>query len=438
MLTVDKKTRFFTFMFGFFLSIAQPSESPMMMPKEPLLIFLAGFGLGILFAFLFFYLRRREIDKLTTKLLDRAEKRNREETAALVNRLKESFGSLSLEALSRNTEEFLKLANETLSRQTSAGSQELNGKKALIDETLEAMKRELRQVQTLVREFERDREHKFGELSKQLQVTSEQTMKLHQTATQLRSALTGTGSRGQWGERMAEDVLRLAGFIEGINYLKQKTLAEAATRPDYTFMLPKGLKLNMDVKFPLSNYLRFLESDSDIERQNHRVLFLRDVRQRVKEVTSRSYINPADNTVDYVLVFIPNEQVYAFIHEHDQQLLDDALKQKVILCSPVTLYAVLAVIRQAVDNFNLEKTAAQILSLLGAFNKQWSLFIQSFDKLGNKIEETQREYQKLTTTRKNQLDRQINRIEDIRQQREIEPDTTKSGNSPEVTVIADN
>ena len=220
---------------------------------------------------------------------------------------------------------------------------------------------------------------------------------------------------------MAEDVLRLAGFMEGVNYLKQKTLTEATTRPDFTFMLPKGLKLNMDVKFPLNNYLKFLESDSEAERQNHCNLFLRDVRQRVKEVTGRDYINPGDNTVDYVLVFIPNEQVYAYIHENDQKLLDEALRQKVILCSPVTLYAVLAVIRQAVDNFNLEKTAAQILSLLGAFNKQWSMFMQSFDKLGNKIEETQKEYQKLTTTRKNQLDRQINKIEDLRRQREISP-----------------
>lgn len=393
----------------------------MTFPRELLSTFMAGLGLGTLLTILFFYLRRRGVESITTALLDQAEKRNRQETEALVNRLKESFGSLSLEALTRNTEEFLKLANETLSKQVTAGSHELHSKKALIDETLEAMKKELQQVQNLVNNFEKDRENKFGELNRQLQITSEQTMQLHKTTSQLQRALAGTGSRGQWGERMAEDVLRLAGFVEGVNYLKQKTLTEAATRPDFTFMLPKGLKLNMDVKFPLNNYLKFLEADGEAERHSHRNLFLRDVRQRVKEVTNRDYINPADNTVDYVLVFIPNEQVYAYIHENDQKLLDEALKQKVILCSPVTLYAVLAVIRQAVDNFNLEKTAGQILSVLGTFSKQWSMFMQSFDKLGSRIEETQKEYQKLTTTRKTQLDRQINKIEDLRRQREILP-----------------
>ncbi len=383
--------------------------------------FMVGIGLGILLSILFFYLRHRGVENITTALLEQAEKRNRQETEALVNRLKESFGSLSLEALTRNTKEFLKLANESLSKQAAAGSHELHGKKALIDETLRAMKNELQQVKSLVNDFEKDRENKFGELTKQLQMTSEQTMKLHQTTSQLQSALAGTSSRGQWGERMAEDVLRLAGFMEGINYLKQKTLAKAATRPDFTFLLPKGLKLNMDVKFPLNNYLKLLKTDSEADRQNYRHLFLRDVRQRVKEVTSRDYINSEDNTVDYVLIFIPNEQVYAYIHENDQKLLDEALSQKVILCSPVTLYAVLAVIRQAVDNFNLEKTAAQILSLLGAFNKQWFMFMQSFDKLGNRIEETQKEYRKLTTTRKTQLDRQINKVEDLRRQQEIPP-----------------
>ena len=62
---------------------------------------------------------------------------------------------------------------------------------------------------------------------------------------------------------MAEDVLRLSGFIEGVNYLKQKTLETAAGRPDYTFPLPQGRKVNMDVKFPLDNYVRFLEAERD-------------------------------------------------------------------------------------------------------------------------------------------------------------------------------
>ena len=111
----------------------------------------------------------------------------------------------------------------------------------------------------------------------------------------------------------------------------------------------------MDVKFPLDNYVRFLEAPSEPEKAKYRNDFLRDVKIKVKEVTTRDYINPEQNTVDYVLLFIPNEQVYAFIHEQDNTILDEGIKNHVILCSPMTMFAVLAVIRQAVENFSLEK-----------------------------------------------------------------------------------
>jgi len=338
--------------------------------------------------------------------------------------LKDSFSSLSMEALSKNTDEFLKLANETIAVQTKSGEKELEGKKKLIDQSLEAMKKEMESVQNLVKNLEKDREKKFGELSTQLKSAVEQTGKLQETTNQLRMVLSNPKARGQWGERMAEDVLRLAGFMEGINYEKQKTLETTTTRPDYTFLLPQGLKLNMDVKFPLDNYVSYLEAENSSEKEKYKSQFLRDVKDRIKEVTTRDYINPEEHTVDYVLVFIPNEQVYAFIQETDRSVTDEALKNKVILCSPITLYAILAIIRQAVDNFNLEKKTAQILSILGAVNKQYQLFCESMDKMGRRIDEAKKEFVHLTSTRRNQLEKPLQQIDDIRKERSIAIDST--------------
>lgn len=340
----------------------------------------------------------------------------------IVNKVKESFKDLSFEALSRNTTEFFKMAGEVLSKHTQTGEKDLEAKKGLIDQTLQTIKEELKNVKTLVSQLEKDRENKFGELSNQLKLAAEHTGKLHETTDQLRNALVSTGPRGQWGQKMAEDILRLAGFIEGINYQKEKTQDLVGTRPDYTFFLPRGLKVNMDVKFPMSNYWRYLEAQNDTERQRFKDQFLRDTRMRIKEVTTRDYINPADNTLDYVIVFIPNEQVYGFINESDHTMLEDAMKNRVIVCSPLTLYAILAVIRQAVDNFNLEKTASHILSLLATFSKQWDVFVKSFDKLGKKIQEAQDEFNTLTSTRRNQLERQIKKIDDIRRREGMSPE----------------
>jgi DNA recombination protein RmuC len=214
---------------------------------------------------------------------------------------------------------------------------------------------------------------------------------------------------------MAEDVLRLAGFVEGVNYIKQKVLDMAASRPDYTFRLPQGLKVNMDVKFPLNSYLRYLEADNEAAREAHRTQFLRDVRTRIKEVTTRDYINPEEKTLDYVLVFIPNEQVYAFINENDPGIMDEALKAKVILCSPFTLFAILAIIRQSLDNFSMEKTAGEILGLVKNFKREWEKFTESMTKMGEKLESARKEFGQMSGARKDKLDKSLQKIEDLRQ-----------------------
>jgi DNA recombination protein RmuC len=384
-----------------------------------IVLFIVGVVFGAALVFVIQLLRRREAREIARELISESDSQRVHDVEALMMRIKESFGSLSLDALSKNTEEFLKIANETLSRQTKSGEKELEGKKQLIDQTLGVMKEDLQKVQELVKGFEKDREKKFGELANQLKSTAEQTGKLQETANQLKGALASTKARGQWGERMAEDVLRLAGFVEGVNYRKQKALETAGTRPDYTFLLPQDLKVNMDVKFPFNNYLRYLEAGGESDREKFKSQFLKDVRVRIKEVTTRDYINPTEDTVDYVIVFIPNEQVYAFIHESDSTLLDDALKNRVILCSPITLYAILAIIRQAVENFNLEKTTEQILFLLGSFHKQWTLFLKSLEKMGKRIDDAQREFTVLNSTRRNQLEKPLMRIEDLRKQKGI-------------------
>jgi DNA recombination protein RmuC len=100
--------------------------------------------------------------------------------------------------------------------------------------------------------------------------------------------------------------------------------------------------------------------------------------------------------------------------------MDEALKQKVILCSPFTLYAVLAVIRQAVENFNLEKTASEILKLLGEFSKQWNAYKEKFMLMGERLDAAKKEYDTLITTRTNMLERPLKKIEDLRGQKAID------------------
>ena len=380
------------------------------------IVFFVGFGLGLLTAFLLRMIQAKTAREIAGEIFRESEAQRKADRDTVLENVKESFGNLSLEALSRSTEEFLKLAKSKLESERDVSVKELDAKKGLIDQQLQRMTVEMENVSRLMKDLEKDRVEKFGDLASQLKTAGEQTAALAQVTNTLREALASTKARGQWGERMAEDVLRLCGFVEKVNYLKQKAI-EGGMRPDFTFLLPNNLKLNMDVKFPLDNYLRFLEADSEADKVRFRNAFLKDVKSRVKEVTSREYISPEDNTVDCVLLFIPNEQIYAFIHEQDSSILENGIKNRVVFCSPITLFAVLAVIRQAVDNFALEQTSNEILSLLGNFKKQWEEFVKKLELLGKRIGDAYKEYEALSTTRRRQLERPLNKIESLRNQR---------------------
>ena len=323
-----------------------------------------------------------------------------------------------------------------LSAERRLGTQDLEGKKSLIDHEIVGMRGDLQKLTSLVTDIEKERREHVGELSSQLREAGRNTQVLAETTQSLREALSSTTARGQWGERMAEDVLRLAGFVDGVNYRRHQPIAGSGGIPDYTFLLPQGQALHMDVKFPLNNYLRFHEAGSDVERERWRKEFLRDVRSRLKEVTSRDY-EAAANTVDCVLLFIPNESVYAFIQEQDRTILDDALRNKVVFCSPLTLFAVLAVIRQAVDNFRLSQTTHEILELLQAFDKQWSKFVDQMDKVGRSLKSAGSAFDELEGTRKRGLERELDKIAAVRRQQHLEaPDDVGDDGDGTVTRLA--
>lgn len=378
---------------------------------------LAGVAVGVAAVVLLKKRQEKTVRVLAEELFRAGEAQRQTSLETVIRNMEANFGRLSLDALSKSTEEFLKLAKSKLDSEREVSANELDSKKRLIDQQLVQMTNELEKISKEIHGFEKDRVEKYGELAQQLRMTTEQTAALAQTTTTLREALASTKARGQWGERMAEDVLRLAGFIENVNYLKQKTIEGLGSRPDFTFLMPRNFKLNMDVKFPLDNYVRYLEVASETDKAKFRNDFLRDVKAKIKEVTSREYISSEQNTVDCVLLFIPNEQIYAFIHEQDRSVLDDGIKNRVMICSPLTLFAILAVIRKAIDNFALEQTSQDILSLLGSFNKQWDEFVKKMDLVGKRIAEAQKEFETLETTRRRQLEKPLKRIEELRTQR---------------------
>ena len=96
-----------------------------------------------------------------------------------------------------------------------------------------------------------------------------ETTKLRETTEDLRNVLSSSQARGQWGERMVEDILNLVGLEEHLNFNKQKQVA-SGERPDFTFLLPKKKTVNLDAKFPLTHYQRYIEADLEAVQETEK------------------------------------------------------------------------------------------------------------------------------------------------------------------------
>ena len=354
----------------------------------------------------------------------------RQAMAAALNAVRLERGE-SLQAILDAT---LSVASSKLGDQLEAGKYVIDREHQAVVEQVAGVHSELRRMTELVTLMQRERAENDGRMNERLENAAAVTNKLAATTSSLRDALASPKARGQWGERMAEDVLRMAGFVEGVNYVKQTKISGGGL-PDYTFKLPKGHVVHMDVKFPIDNYLRWFEAPTDAERELFIKHFRRDVRQRVKELADRAYIDPA-TTVDYLLLFIPNESVYGFLHEHDPGLIDLALAQKVVLCSPTSLFAVLAVIRQAVDNFLVERRSDEILSTIGGLREEWQKFGDSVDKIGRGLQSAQRGYDDLVGARSRQFERQLDALELVRDHRQADLDERPLDERPREAVAA--
>ena len=288
-------------------------------------------------------------------------------------------------------------------------------------------------VADVIHQVDSARAQSIGQISGQLEASRVAMSQLQLTATKLSETLTSSQARGQWGERMADDLLRAAGFVEGVNYEKNRQL-EVGTRPDFTFRLPEGRTLNMDVKFPIASYVRYVEAQDDSTRRDAERQFLADFRNTVRNVATRDYVDPGQGTLDFMIVFIPNEQVYAFVHDRDPGLVDEALARKVVLCSPLTLYALLSIVRQASESFTVAQQADDILRVLASFSREWGNYRGAVAAVGRRIDSLTKAFGELEGPRTRQLERRMSEVDELRLLRGVddaELDDDKGGDDPD-------
>ena len=339
-----------------------------------------------------------------------------------ITRLTEQARSDRDEAIRLGSQQVSKDSAEHLGSKTESINQTLTSIKLAMDRKIEDLDKELR-------EFRENNKSRFDNV--EIAVGD-----LARTTGTLNQVLSSSQKRGQWGERMAEDMLRAAGLLEGINFRKQAENAEGKN-PDYELLMPPNRVLIMDIKFPYDQYLAHINAESEEARFSAKKNFIKAVKLHIDTLSKRDYIsNSKEEALDYVLMFVPNESISGFVHEADPTLIDYALGSKIVLCSPLTLYAFLVVIRQATDSFHTELTAASIMQQINKFNLEWEKYLVAVEQVKKRFDGLQDDIELISTggTRFNKLKVPVKEIEKMRKRQgvsEYEPPNSEISSDDE-------
>lgn len=261
-------------------------------------------------------------------------------------------------------------------------------------------------------------------IRQQLENTAKITEGLQTSTEGLRRLLSNNKLRGRWGEQVAEDLLLAAGFVEKVNFVKQTSSGEG--RPDFTILLPSGDKLNVDAKFPFDDLMAYQEAKTEAQRAEALKNFRESVKIKIKALSSKDYINPQASTLDFVVMFIPNEMIFSFIYEKLPELNDYAAERKVVLAGPFGFTAVLRLVLQAYKNFKYEKGLQQIFGLIAKFQSEYEKFGEKFESLGKQLDTVQKTYLEVEGTRARQLTKVVNQISDYSENQDETKSITES------------
>ncbi len=348
---------------------------------------------------------------------------------------------LMSDAVSQDLEERLATERQRAGEQRQADQELIDEKRRAVEQSntatrdniktlVERLSREVDKGQARLETSEKDRIATFNKLRQSLDEYKEMGLGLRQSTDDLKNLLSNNQRRGKYGEEVAENLLKSVGFVKGQQFVLNESQDTAATRPDITLMLPDGQKLNVDVKFPFQSLVRYQEAKAKDDKQRHLAQFKTDVKQKIKEVTSRDYVSPEEGTVDFVVLFVPNEMIFSFIYEKMDDVWNNALRRKVILAGPFSFTAILRMVYQSYSTFSYQENVRDIIKLIKVFEEEWGKFSSELDSLGKRIDSTEAQFRKVSVTRTKKLSSVVEKI------REGEEQTLTADTAPALVVTA--
>jgi DNA recombination protein RmuC len=348
----------------------------------------AGAALGWLIAQL---RAQRRIAELSTTL-----ELERQQASGRVAEIEKTIRALSGEALRQNNQTFLQLAQESLKQFHVQARGDLDQKEKAVENLVKPIREALEKTAEQVRLMEKERKEAYGSLSKHLEGMAQTQQLLHGETSKLVTALRRPEVRGQWGELTLKRLAELAGMVEHCDFFQQESVdtEEGRLRPDMIVRMPDGREIIVDVKTPLDAYLSAIEATDEVTRARHLEHHARKLRERVRELAGKAYWNQFKNAPDFVVLFIPGDQFLSAALDIDHALLEDALKQQVILATPTSFVALLRAVAYGWRQEQLAENADHIRTLGEDLYQRLATFTEHLARIGSSLETSVSAYNK--------------------------------------------
>jgi len=302
--------------------------------------------------------------------------------------IEKSFSVLSGEALRQNSKSFLQLAQESLKQFHIQAKGDLDLKEKAVENMVRPIREALEKTEQQVRLMEKERKEAYGALHKHLETMTQTQLLLQGETRNLVQALRRPEVRGQWGEMTLKRLAELAGMVEHCDFTTQESVSgeDGRLRPDMVVRMPDGREIVVDVKTPLDAYLSAIEATDDTIRIKHLEHHARKVRERIRELATKAYWNQFKNAPDFVVLFIPGDQFLSAALDIDRELLEDALKQKIILATPTSFVALLRAVAYGWRQEALAANADLIREVGEDLYQRLAVFTEHLSRLGGSLE----------------------------------------------------
>ena len=304
-------------------------------------------------------------------------------------KIKDQFSLVANEILHKNLETHLKALN-------TENTHELDKKKMEFNQSFEEIKSHLKVTGEKIHLFEKERGDQYAKIQNQIESMSLQEQKLILETERLKSALTTSQSvRGRWGELVLRNILAQSDLVSGIHFQEQLVTAGMdgnALKPDFVIHLPQsGHHLVIDSKASLfDSYLESEAAQTEAGRKALHQDFAKRLRSRVQDLSGKEYQKSVNESVPFVVLFVPSEAAIRAAFDTDAELFQWSMDRKVFLSSPATIIPLILLIAHGWSQHSLSERAAELSNVVDELGSRLELFVKRLGRVQSGLDQASR------------------------------------------------